>query len=105
MNTKSNYTSRPHLRSVILPSIGRTVRPAARRRISIHRAWLLLAMIVAAAGPLGADDGLPRAKPEDAGMSSQRLLRIGAVMEGYINRNELSGTVTLVARRGKVVHL
>ena len=48
---------------------------------------------------------LPVSKPEQAGMSSERLKRLSAVMRGYVERGELSGTVTLVARRGRVVHL
>ena len=47
---------------------------------------------------------LPRAEPESVGMSSQRLARIGPVIEGYIERGEIPGALTLVARRGKIVH-
>jgi CubicO group peptidase (beta-lactamase class C family) len=38
-------------------------------------------------------------------MSSDRLARIGVAMQRYVDRNEVSGVVTLVARRGRVVHL
>jgi CubicO group peptidase (beta-lactamase class C family) len=47
---------------------------------------------------------LPTAKPEDVGMSSERLGRIRAAMQRYIDRGLVPGTVTLVARRGRVVH-
>ncbi len=43
--------------------------------------------------------------PERAGMSSERLKRLTASMRGYIERGEISGVVTLVARHGKIVHL
>ncbi len=49
-------------------------------------------------------DGVPTAEPEAVGMSSERLGRLDRVMQGYIDRNEVAGVVTLVARRGKVVH-
>ena len=49
-------------------------------------------------------DGVPTAEPETVGMSSERLERLDRVMQGYIDRNEVAGVVTLVARRGKVVH-
>ena len=49
--------------------------------------------------------GLPHAKPEDAGMSSKQLGRIAGVMQGYVDRGEIPGAITLVARRGKIVHL
>ena len=43
------------------------------------------------------------AKPEDAGLSSERLRRIEPLIRGYIDRKALPGLVTLVQRRGKVV--
>ena len=49
-------------------------------------------------------DGVPTAEPETVGMSSRRLERLDDVMQAYIDRNETAGVVTLVARRGKVVH-
>lgn len=44
------------------------------------------------------------ATPETQGFSSQRLARIGAVMDAYVAAEKLAGVVTLVARRGQVVH-
>lgn len=43
-------------------------------------------------------------KPEDAGFSSERLRRIEPLIKSHIASKNLSGAVTLVARRGKVVH-
>ncbi len=43
-------------------------------------------------------------KPENVGMSSKRLERINELTKGYVDRGDLAGTVTLVARRGEVVH-
>ena len=42
--------------------------------------------------------------PEAQGFSSQRLARIDALMERYVAADQLAGIVTLVARRGQVVH-
>ena len=53
---------------------------------------------------LGAGDDLPMAKPEEVGMSSERLRRVDERMREYIDSGQLAGTVTLIARRGKVVH-
>ena len=55
--------------------------------------------------PLCAAENLPRAVPEEVGMSSERLQRLDHVMQGNIDDNLLAGTVTLIARKGKVVHL
>ncbi len=44
------------------------------------------------------------APPESVGMSAERLARIGEWLDGMVERKQASGFVTLVARRGKVVH-
>lgn len=43
--------------------------------------------------------------PEAAGFSSERLERIPKVMQGFVDRGDLSGALTLIARHGQVVHL
>ncbi|MFN3162455.1 MAG: serine hydrolase domain-containing protein [Pseudohongiellaceae bacterium] len=50
------------------------------------------------------DPGLPMADPESVGMSSERLARIAPAMQQYIDDQLVPGVVTLVARKGKVVH-
>jgi CubicO group peptidase (beta-lactamase class C family) len=45
------------------------------------------------------------ASPESVGMSSERLARIGPAIAPYIGDDKIAGAVTLVARRGKLVHL
>src|SRR5665647_43311 len=52
-----------------------------------------------------ADDPLPRAKPEDVGLSSERLARIGAVLKADIEAGRIPGAVIAIARRGKLVTL
>lgn len=47
---------------------------------------------------------LPMAKPESAGFSSERLQRIDDGIQRHMDAKRLSGAVTLVARKGKVVH-
>jgi len=45
------------------------------------------------------------AKPEEVGLSSERLKRIHDLIERRIETRDISGAVTLVARRGRVAHL
>ena len=62
-------------------------------------------MLLAAAVALPAAAGqVPAGKPEEAGMSTERLQRIRQAMERHIEAGEISGAVTLVARHGKIVH-
>jgi CubicO group peptidase (beta-lactamase class C family) len=44
------------------------------------------------------------AKPEDVGLSSERLARITEMMKRHIAAGEISGGVTLVARHGRIAH-
>ena len=48
--------------------------------------------------------GLPTTEPEEVGFSSERLARIGPVMQNYIDARMAPGVLTLIARHGKVVH-
>ncbi len=45
-----------------------------------------------------------KAKPEDVGLSTERLQRINEVIQRYIDSNQISGAVTLVARKGRLAH-
>jgi len=47
--------------------------------------------------------GLAESKPESLGFSSERLERLHAVMQREVDRKELPGIVTILARHGKVV--
>jgi CubicO group peptidase (beta-lactamase class C family) len=47
---------------------------------------------------------LPQSKAEDVGMSADRLKRIHSMILSHIEAKDYSGAVTLVARKGKVVH-
>lgn len=47
---------------------------------------------------------LPRAKPEEVGFSTPRLAYIDQFYGDKVNKGEVAGIVTLVARHGKIVH-
>ena len=55
------------------------------------------------AGPLFA--GAPMARPEQVGLSSERLERIDELAARHIDAGSFSGAVTLVARNGQIAHL
>jgi len=60
--------------------------------------------LAAGAGAAAAERLLPAVKPERVGISSARLEKIGALNRRYVDEGKLAGTVTLIARGGKVVH-
>jgi CubicO group peptidase (beta-lactamase class C family) len=47
---------------------------------------------------------VPNGKPEDVGMSSDRLLRINDVIKTYIDSGQITGAVTMVSRKGRIAH-
>ncbi len=56
------------------------------------------------AEPMHTPTKMPMAKAESVGMSSQGLARIEDVMNEHIEAGHIQGGVTIVARRGMVVH-
>jgi len=64
-----------------------------------------LVVIALSATVFAASPGVPTAsKAEDAGVSTERLARIHDTVAKHIEAKDVSGAVTLVARRGKIVH-
>jgi CubicO group peptidase (beta-lactamase class C family) len=68
--------------------------------ISTHLRRLAL-LIVAVSLTAGV---MPSGKPEDVGLSAERLQRINEVVQRYIDSGQISGAVTAVSRRGRVAH-
>jgi len=48
---------------------------------------------------------LTESKPEDVGLSTERLQRIHQTIQSHIDSHDISGAVTLVMRKGRVAHL
>ena len=47
---------------------------------------------------------LPTAKPEQVGMSSQRLQRVGQSFNAQIEKGRFPGAVVVIARKGKIAY-
>ncbi|HMI65971.1 MAG TPA: serine hydrolase domain-containing protein, partial [Cyclobacteriaceae bacterium] len=63
----------------------------------------LLAISFALVASLQAQE-LPVGKPEDVGLSPDRLQRLTSVFEAYATDKKMAGSVVLVARHGKVAY-
>ena len=79
------------------------VRKSRKGRVAGAMAVLAAAALLAVPSLRAAEDVVV-AKPESAGMSSERLQRIDRFVQEYIDTDRIAGAVTLVARKGKVVH-
>ena len=66
---------------------------------------LATTLYLLASGAAFADEPLPRAKPEEVGLSSERLARIGETLKADIDAGRIPGAVIAIARRGKLVAL
>ncbi len=60
--------------------------------------FFLSAAVTALAAPL------PPASPEDVGMSSARLARLGAMLQRAVDSGELPGAVVMIARDGRLAY-
>ena len=77
-------------------------RPGWSRRAGI----VCGALVCACAGLSLQGAGLvTTARPEDVGLSSERLDRIHDAVQRHIDAGSISGAVTLVARHGRIAHL
>ena len=47
---------------------------------------------------------IPTVKPEKEGFSTERLQRLDAKMHSYVDSGGTGGVITLIARRGRIVH-
>jgi CubicO group peptidase (beta-lactamase class C family) len=83
------------------------------KRFSTNRATPILVMFSlicglliaqASAQPMHTPTKMPMAKAESVGMSTEGLSRIDELMREHIDAGHIGGGVTIVARRGKVVH-
>jgi CubicO group peptidase (beta-lactamase class C family) len=73
-------------------------RLAAFVAAGVFTATFLATNLATAAAP-------PLADPQSVGFSPQRLQRLGAAMQGLIEKGERSGIVTVVSRGGHIVQL
>src|SRR6187549_4034677 len=65
-------------------------------------AGLLVVYSLTLAWPITA--AAPSAKPEEVGLSSERLKRVAELVQRHITAGSFSGAVTLVARNGRIAY-
>jgi CubicO group peptidase (beta-lactamase class C family) len=65
---------------------------------------ILLFILVFGVSSMVSAGTMPGAKPEEVGLSSDRLQRIHELMQRNIDAGNFAGAVTLVARHGRIAH-
>jgi len=77
---------------------------SGRKSLREERAEMVRLLILPAIVLPLAAASLPTAKPEEVGLSTERLQRIHEMVMRHVEARDISGAVTLVARRGRVIH-
>ena len=79
----------------------------ARGLIQNQRTRVLVSLLftVLVSVPAVYTQTLSRVPPENVGLSSERLQRLSAALQGYVKDGKLPGAVVLVARRGRVAYV
>jgi len=65
-------------------------------------AWMIFYLAAACLGSGEAADGLPLASPSEVGMDAARLAEIPPRMQSFVEKHQIAGAVTLVAKDGKI---
>ena len=80
--------------------------PRARNTLAWPRRLMLASLVsLTLMAPALQAQNLPLAKPDEVGLSSQRLTRISDWMRAEVAQNKIPGAVIMVARGGKVVYV
>ncbi len=65
---------------------------------------LLVPTVIALSAAIGWAQGLPVARPEEVGLSSDRLDRLGPVLRSEVEKGKFPGAVALIARKGRIAY-
>src|SRR5689334_12220514 len=66
---------------------------------------MVVLMCACVAMPMQAGPGVSMARPEEVGLSADRLTRVHEAVQRHIDAKDVSGAVTLIARNGRIAHL
>lgn len=80
------------------------LHPKTKTYLALTTALVTLLVLPGTAMSQDTGPGLPTVAPETVGMSTDRLQRIRPAMQKYIDDKLVPGVITLIARKGKVVH-
>jgi len=76
-----------------------------RSNLSTPIRTFLTALLAGLVATTGWAQGLPTTAPSAVGLSEERLDRLEAVVQRYVDEQAIAGAVTLLARRGRQAHL
>ena len=72
--------------------------------MTLKKVFFFITLIFLALSGANANKQIKLTKPEKVGMSGERLERVGSSMRNLIDQKKIPGTVSLISRKGKIVH-
>lgn len=72
--------------------------------MTLKKVFFFITLIFLALSGANANKQIKLTKPEKVGMSGERLERVGSSMRSLIDQKKIPGTVSLISRKGKIVH-
>ena len=68
---------------------------------SRYTIWIFIALCLSGTALA---ESVQTVRPEQVGLSTERLARLGDTLQTYVDQNRLPGSVVLIARRGKIAY-
>lgn len=84
---------------------GDNARTAMKRRLLFLRTTLACILLATGLACHALASDLPTAKPEEVGVSSEKVQELSTFMQSLVDDEKIAGGVTMMARHGKVIHL
>ena len=66
---------------------------------------LLCFLVIPSFGTVATGNDLPTAKPQDEGVSPEKVEKLSTYMQSLVDDGKIAGGVTMMTRHGKVIHL
>lgn len=75
-----------------------------KRLTYLHLLIFCICLLACGGTTVVPEHGLPMVGPADLGFSAEKLDEIAPTLQGYVDKGQTPGFLTVVARKGKVVH-
>ena len=71
--------------------------------MNIIQKFLIITLIMNCLGNLSLAQVNTQKSPEELGFSSEKLKQMETVIQDFVDNKKLSGVITLIARKGKII--
>ena len=72
--------------------------------MNLLRTWTAAIAVACMLALPGWAGEIPQAKPEEVGMSGEKLAKVRSEVQKLVDDRKIAGAITMVARKGRIVH-